>query len=54
MILFLDIDGVLHPFFPRADLPDEEKPTFFLSATPRICHQGISLTTNSDRQRLAQ
>lgn len=24
MILFLDFDGVLHPFFPRQDLPDEE------------------------------
>ncbi len=23
-ILFLDFDGVLHPFFPRADLSDEE------------------------------
>lgn len=34
MILFLDIDGVLHPFFPRADLPDEENQYF--SYLPRL------------------
>lgn len=34
MILFLDIDGVLHPFFPRADLPDEENQHF--SYLPRL------------------
>lgn len=27
-ILFLDFDGVLHPFFPLADLPDEENKHF--------------------------
>lgn len=28
MILFLDFDGVLHPFFPRADRSDEENQLF--------------------------
>lgn len=34
MILFLDFDGVLHPFFPRADLPDAENQ--HLSYVPRF------------------
>lgn len=34
MILFLDIDGVLHPVFPREDLPDEENQ--LLSYLPRL------------------
>lgn len=28
MILFLDFDGVLHPFFPRRDRSDEENQLF--------------------------
>ena len=28
MIVFLDFDGVTHPFFPRADLTDAENATF--------------------------
>lgn len=28
MILFLDFDGVLHPFFPRSDRSDEENQLF--------------------------
>lgn len=28
MLLFLDFDGVLHPFFPSADLTDEENQHF--------------------------
>lgn len=34
MILFLDIDGVLHPFFPREDLSDAENQ--HLSYLPRL------------------
>ena len=34
MILFLDFDGVLHPFFPREDLPDAENQ--HLSYLPRF------------------
>lgn len=34
MILFLDFDGVLHPVFPRADLPDAENQ--LLSYLPRL------------------
>ena len=34
MILFLDFDGVLHPFFPRADRADEENQLF--SYLPRL------------------
>ena len=28
LIIFLDFDGVLHPFFPRGDLSDEENKYF--------------------------
>ncbi len=34
MILFLDFDGVLHPFFPRPDRSDEENQLF--SYLPRL------------------
>lgn len=34
MLLFLDIDGVTHPVFPRADLPDAENLPF--SYLPRL------------------
>ncbi len=34
MILFLDFDGVLHPFFPLPDLPDDENA--FFSYWPRL------------------
>lgn len=34
MILFLDFDGVLHPVFPRRELPDEENQLF--SFLPRL------------------
>ncbi|AEV27687.1 hypothetical protein Dsui_3357 [Azospira oryzae PS] len=34
MILFLDFDGVLHPFFPRRDRSDEENQLF--SYLPRL------------------
>jgi len=34
MIIFLDFDGVLHPFFPSKDLTDEENQLF--SRTPRL------------------
>ncbi len=34
IFLALDIDGVLHPFFPRADLPDSENQMF--SYLPRF------------------
>lgn len=34
MLLFLDIDGVVHPVFPRADLPDAENQPF--SYLPRL------------------
>jgi len=34
MIIFLDFDGVLHPFFPRKDLPAEENQLF--SYLPRL------------------
>jgi hypothetical protein len=34
MIIFLDFDGVLHPFFPKRELPDEENQLF--SYLPRL------------------
>lgn len=34
MIIFLDFDGVLHPVFPRRELPDEENQLF--SYLPRL------------------
>lgn len=34
MVIFLDFDGVLHPFFPRRDLPDAENQLF--SFLPRL------------------
>ena len=34
MVLFLDFDGVLHPFFPLPDLPDDENALF--SYWPRL------------------
>src|ERR1039457_666017 len=34
MILFLDFDGVLHPVFPKRELPDEENQLF--SYLPRL------------------
>jgi hypothetical protein len=34
MILFLDFDGVLHPFFPKRELLDEENQLF--SYLPRL------------------
>ncbi len=33
-LLFLDFDGVLHPFFPKRELPDEENQLF--SYLPRL------------------
>lgn len=37
MILFLDFDGVLHPFFPRSDRTDEENQLFeYLSRLEKV------------------
>lgn len=51
MILFLDIDGVLHPFFPREDLPDAENQHF--SYLPRFAmllrdYPSVRLVISSD------
>ena len=37
MILFIDFDGVLHPFFPLPDLPDDENA--FFSYLPRLMRE---------------
>lgn len=50
-VLFLDFDGVLHPFFPRADLPDAENQ--HLSYVPRFAavlrdHPAVRVVIASD------
>lgn len=50
MILFLDFDGVLHPFFPAPDLPDSENAYF--ACWPRLLrilddHPQVELVVSS-------
>ncbi len=40
-ILFLDFDGVLHPFFPRADLSDEENALWSYKHTFETCIRSL-------------